>query len=90
MYRPGGRYSKSRVMLTDLIPEGSETLDLLERRDIQKQSKLMAAIDQVNQMMGRLTSSTQFRHPAVVGGRLRDAALPHTWRDAKKSNQRLS
>jgi DNA polymerase V len=55
MYRPGYRYMKCGVMLTDLIPEGKETLDLFDRRDTAKQSKLMAAMDHVNQTMGRRT-----------------------------------
>jgi|SRR5579871_522517 len=55
MYRPGYRYMKCGVMLTDLLPEGTETLDLFDRRDTVKQSKLMAAMDQVNQKMGTRT-----------------------------------
>ena len=55
MYRPGYRYMKCGVMLTDLVIEGSETLDLFDRRDTAKQSKLMAAMDHVNQTMGRQT-----------------------------------
>ncbi|HUS08603.1 MAG TPA: Y-family DNA polymerase [Bryobacteraceae bacterium] len=55
MYRPGYRYMKCGVILTDLILEGRETGDLFERRDIARQSKLMAALDHVNQAMGRRT-----------------------------------
>jgi DNA polymerase V len=55
MYRPGNRYMKCGVMLTDLILEGTETLDLLDGRDTPKQSKLMEAIDQMNQTMGKRT-----------------------------------
>jgi DNA polymerase V len=42
-------------MLTDLIPDGAQTQDLFERRDTARQSKLMAAMDHVNQSMGRRT-----------------------------------
>jgi len=55
MYRPGYRYMKCGVMLTDLLVEGTQTLDLFDRRDTTKQSKLMAAMDHVNQTMGRQT-----------------------------------
>ena len=55
MYRPGYRYMKCGVMLTDLLPQGPETLDLFERRDTVRQSKLMGALDHVNQTMGRRT-----------------------------------
>jgi DNA polymerase V len=55
MYRPGYRYMKCGVMLTDLIPDGAQTQDLFERRDTARQSKLMAAMDHVNQAMGRRT-----------------------------------
>jgi DNA polymerase V len=55
MYRPGYRYMKCGVMLTDLIREGAETRDLFDRRDTARQSKLMAALDQVNQTWGKRT-----------------------------------
>lgn len=55
MYKPGYRYMKCGVMLTDLLPAGKETLDLFDRRDTVKQSKLMAALDQVNKTMGKRT-----------------------------------
>ncbi len=55
MYRPGYRYMKCGVMLTDLLLEGTETLDLFDRRDTGKQSKLMAAMDHLNQTMGKQT-----------------------------------
>jgi DNA polymerase V len=55
MYRPGYRYMKCGVMLTDLLLEGTETLDLFDRRDTARQSKLMAAMDHVNQTIGRGT-----------------------------------
>src|SRR6185312_3318664 len=42
MYKPGYRYMKCGVMLTDVLPEGKETLGLFGRRDTAKQSKLMA------------------------------------------------
>lgn len=55
MFRPGYRYMKCGLMLTDLLPEGAETLDLFARRDSASQSKLMAAMDHINQTMGRRT-----------------------------------
>ena len=55
MFRPGYRYMKCGVMLTDLLLEGTETGDLFARRDTLRQSKLMAALDHVNQTMGRRT-----------------------------------
>lgn len=53
MYRPGYRYMKCGVMLTELIPDGTQTMDLFECRDTARQSKLMAAMDHINQEMGR-------------------------------------
>lgn len=55
MYKPGYRYMKCGIMLTDLIPDGAQTQDLFERRDTARQSKLMAAVDDINQAMGRRT-----------------------------------
>ena len=55
MFRPGYRYMKCGLMLTDLLKEGTETLDLFARRDTPRQSRLMAAMDHLNQTMGRRT-----------------------------------
>jgi DNA polymerase V len=55
MYRPGYRYMKCGVMLTDLILESTETGDLFARRDTVRQSKLMAALDHVNHTFGKRT-----------------------------------
>jgi len=65
MYKPGYRYMKCGVMLTDVLPEGKETLDLFDRRDTAKQSKLMAALDQVNQTM----ENEPFSTPAPASSR---------------------
>jgi DNA polymerase V len=55
MYRPGYRYMKCGVMLTDLLTEGAQTGDLFARHDTARESKLMAALDHINQTMGKRT-----------------------------------
>ena len=55
MYRPGYRYMKCGVILTELLIESTQTLDLFDRRDTARESKLMAAMDHINQAMGRRT-----------------------------------
>jgi DNA polymerase V len=42
-------------MRMDQISEGAETPDLFDRRDTAKRSRLMSAMDHINQTMGRQT-----------------------------------
>ena len=53
MYKPGYRYMKCGVMLTELVQEGNHTGDLFDARDEKRQSKLMAAMDHINARWGR-------------------------------------
>lgn len=55
IYRPGYRYMKCGIMLTELVQEGNHTVDMFEARDVTRQSKLMAAMDEINSQMGRRT-----------------------------------
>jgi DNA polymerase V len=55
MYRPGYRYMKCGVMLTDLLTVGTQTGDLFARRNTERESKLMSALDHINQTMGKRT-----------------------------------
>lgn len=69
MYRPGYRYMKCGVMLTDLIPDGAQTMDLFDRRDTARQAKLMARHGPYQSGDGQAHSVLrQFRHPAEVSG----------------------
>ena len=52
-FKPGYRYMKRGVMLTDLLPEGTETGALFARCATAWQLKLMAALDHINQTMAR-------------------------------------
>ena len=55
MYKPGYRYMKCGVMLTELVQEGNHTVDMFDTRDVKRQSKLMAAMDHINGAMGKRT-----------------------------------
>lgn len=55
MYKPGFRYMKCGVILTDIAKQGTESLDLFDSRDIAKNDKLMAALDSLNHKMGQRT-----------------------------------
>jgi len=46
---------KCGVMLTDLVQEGNHPGDLFALRDEMRQSKLMAAMDDINSQMGGRT-----------------------------------
>jgi DNA polymerase V len=46
---------KCGVMLTDLLTEGTQTGDLFARRDTERESRLMSALDHINQTMGKRT-----------------------------------
>jgi DNA polymerase V len=55
MFRPGHRYMKSGVILTDIVPAGRQNLDLFDTRDTAKEASLMKALDQLNGRMGGRT-----------------------------------
>jgi len=55
IYRPGHAYQKCGVMLTDLVPASSTRHDLFDHRDLQKQSRLMKAMDAINSNDGART-----------------------------------
>ena len=55
LYRPGFRYQKAGVLLTDLSAAGIEQTDLFSRGDTEQARRLMAAVDGMNRKMGRGT-----------------------------------
>lgn len=56
IYKPGYRYQKAGVMLSELVPAEGRQIDLFSSSMApEKSGSLMAAIDQINQKMGRQT-----------------------------------
>jgi DNA polymerase V len=55
LYRPGYRYNKAGVILTDLVPADQVQLDLFDTRDRDGSRRLMRALDTVNARMGART-----------------------------------
>lgn len=56
IFRPGYRYQKAGVMLSDLMPAAGQQTDLFGFRTTDdKSAKLMLAMDQINSKMGRET-----------------------------------
>lgn len=56
MFKPGYRYMKCGVILTDLVETGAATLDLFDTRDTVRQSDLMKAMDRLNSKWGQRTA----------------------------------
>jgi DNA polymerase V len=56
MYKPGYRYMKCGVILTDLVETGKHTLDLFDNRDTGRQADLMKAMDKLNSKWGQRTA----------------------------------
>ncbi len=56
MYKPGYRYMKCGVILTDLVEAGKHTGDLFDTRDTEQQAKLMKAMDSLNSKWGQRTA----------------------------------
>lgn len=60
IYRPGFQYQKAGVMVLDLVPEAGRQLNLFGEGEggpetLDRNQKLMEAVDQINQKMGRNT-----------------------------------
>jgi DNA polymerase V len=82
MYRPGYRYMKCGVMLTELVQEGNHTIDMFDTRDEKRQSKLMAAMDHINSVMGRRTlfyAGSGVKRPWVGVSSLKSPAYSTDW-----------
>lgn len=52
IYRDGFKYKKAGVMLDDLIPDDQVQATLFDFSNIEKQKKIMATLDKVNDKMG--------------------------------------
>ena len=53
LYRPGIRYSKCGVMLTELTPDDVHQSNFLDTRDIARRKRLMETVDTINRRLGR-------------------------------------
>ncbi|MEP7163047.1 MAG: Y-family DNA polymerase [Ferruginibacter sp.] len=52
MYKEGYRYMKGGIILSDVVKEGRENLDLFSTSDKANETNLMTAIDKLNSVMG--------------------------------------
>jgi DNA polymerase V len=55
IFRPGVRYNKCGVMLTELTAETAHQGDFLDTRDTARSKQLMGTLDAINRRMGRDT-----------------------------------
>ena len=55
IYRPGFRYLKCGIMLTELTEAGAAQRDLFDTRDSDRRNRLMQVVDGLNRSMGRDT-----------------------------------
>lgn len=82
MYKPGFRYMKCGVFLTDLVETGKATLDLFDTRDNDRQAKLMTALDSLNRKWGQRTAfyaSTGVKREWVGTSALRSKDYTTDW-----------
>jgi len=82
MFKPGFRYMKCGVILTDIVPEGFETRDLFQTRDTAKDARLMRALDALNAKQGRGTvffASAGIERPWNMSAALRSPAYTTDW-----------
>jgi DNA polymerase V len=64
IYREGFSYAKAGVLLSELSPEGTDTLDLFsaQEENTEKEDRLMSALDAINSRFGKGTLA-----PGVAG-----------------------
>lgn len=55
MYKKGYRYMKCGLILTDLVSQGKQNLDMFDIRDNERAATLMQAVDKINGRMGQRT-----------------------------------
>ena len=66
IFRPGFRYQKAGVILTEIVPESGVQKDLFSLPDDGKGASLMSAVDDINRRLGRRTvhsAAEGFRQP---------------------------
>lgn len=55
IYRPGFRYKKAGIMLTEIAPEGAAQADLFAPEPDPRRARLMETVDRINRIQGRDT-----------------------------------
>ncbi len=83
IYRPGLRYQKCGVVLTNLVPAKSRQLNLFFKPD-KRQSELMAAVDRINTRWGRHTiqhAAAGFTKPWQHRQEKKSPAYTTQWQD---------
>ena len=55
LFKPGFRYKKMGVVLTDIVPAAAQQLDLFNVANDLKSKKLMQALDDINNRFGEQT-----------------------------------
>jgi DNA polymerase V len=53
IFKPGYNYHKCGVMLTEIVPDDQVQFGMFDELNREKEAKLMAAMDGINQVMGR-------------------------------------
>lgn len=87
LYKPGYRYAKAGVMLSEIVPKEGIQQDLFGSLDTttpQKSAKLMAALDQINRKMGKDSlklASEGFRKPWKMRQKNKSPGYTTRWED---------
>lgn len=55
IYKPGFQYKKAGVIITEIVPEDRQPLDLFGQKDSEKSADLMSAVDKLNHDFGKHT-----------------------------------
>lgn len=83
MWRPGFRYMKSGLILTDIVSQGGQNLDLFDVRDTGKEDALMQALDKLNGRMGSRAvfyAATGVQRPWATAFNLKSSCYTTDWR----------
>jgi DNA polymerase V len=87
IYRPGFRYYKAGVLLAALSEKSQRQQDLFETGDQDQAGRLMAAVDSINQTLGKGTlrfASQGFSNPAEMRRERRSPAYTTRWEELLK------
>jgi len=85
LYRPGYRYKKSGVIVSELCPEMQAQLPLLDTIDREKHRRLMQVMDSINTKWGKETVTTAAQ--GVYGDDKSSRKNPWKMRSAHRSNR---
>lgn len=84
IYKPGFKYAKAGIVLTEIMPRGQQQLKLFTKSGPPPDARLMQTLDAINERMGRDSlkiAREGFRRPWKMKQKSRSSSYTTSWHD---------